>query len=66
MAYITLHTKVQEELYNQFRRAVTDKSGKWRGSKQSPQKAFQTAIEAALLLFLDSLEEKINGDRFKP
>jgi len=56
MADITLKAKVPEELYYQFRRAVTDKKGKWRGIKQSPEKAFQTAVEAALLQFLDSLK----------
>ena len=63
MADITLKAKIPEELYNQFRRAVTDKNGKWRGSKQSSEKAFQTAIEAAFLQFLDSLNAKINNSR---
>jgi len=44
-----------------FRQAVTDKNGKWRGSKQSPEKAFQTAVEAALLQFLGSLNVKIDN-----
>ena len=61
MADIILKAKIPEELYNQFRQAVTDKNGKWRGSKQSPEKAFQTAVEAALLQLLDSLDTKINS-----
>lgn len=58
MATITLKAKISEDLYNRFRRAATGKKGKWRGSKQSSDKAFQTAVEAALLQFLDSLEDK--------
>lgn len=61
MADVTLKVKIPEELYSQFRNAVTDKNGKWRGSKQSPDKAFQTAVEAALSQFLDSLNTQINN-----
>ena len=61
MTDITLKAKIPEELYYQFRHAATDKNGKWRGSKQSPEKAFRSAIEAALLQFLDSLNSKINN-----
>ncbi len=57
MATVTLKAEIPEELYNKFYRAATDKKGKWRGSKQSAEKAFRTAIESALLCFLDSLEE---------
>ena len=58
MATITLKAEISEDLYSRFHRAATDKKGKWRGSKQSSDKAFQTAVEAALLQFLDSLEDK--------
>ena len=61
MATITLKAEISKDLYSRFRRAATDKKGKWRGSKQSSDKAFQTAIEAAFLQFLDSLEDK-GGD----
>jgi len=61
MADITLKAAIPEELYHQFRQAVTDKNGKWRGSKQTSEKAFQTAVEAALLQFLDSLNAKNNN-----
>jgi len=61
MADIILKAKIPEKLYYQFRRAATDKNGKWRGSKQSSEKAFQTAVEAALLRFLDSLNPEINN-----
>ena len=57
MATVTLKAEIPEDLYNRFRRSATEKKGKWRGSKQSPDKAFQTAVEAALQHFLDSLEE---------
>ena len=58
MATITLKVEIAEDLYGRFRRAATDEKGKWRGSKQSSDKAFQTAVEAALQQFLDSLEDK--------
>ena len=61
MATITLKAEISEDLYSRFRRAATDKKSKWRGSRQSSDKAFQTAVEAALLQFLDSLEDK-GGD----
>lgn len=57
MATVTVNAQIPEDLYTKFRRAATDKKGKWRGSKQSSEKALQTAIEAALQCFLDSLEE---------
>ena len=57
MATITLTAEIPEELYNRFYRAATYKKGKWRGSKQSADKALQTAVEAALQCFLDYLEE---------
>jgi len=57
MATVTLKAEIPEDLYSRFYRAATDKKGKWRGSKQSAGKALQTAVEAALLQFLDSLEE---------
>ena len=52
-----LHVEVSDTLYDRFYQAATDKKGKWRGSKQSAGKALQTVVEAALLQFLDSLEE---------
>ena len=58
MATITLKVEIAEDLYGRFRRAATDKKGKWRGSKQSSDRAFQTAVEAALQHFLDSLEDE--------
>lgn len=61
MATITLKAEISKDLYSRFRRAATDKKGKWRGSKQSSDKAFQTAVEAALSQFLDSFEDK-GGD----
>ncbi len=57
MTTFTLKAEIPEDLYNRFRLAATNKKGKWRGSKQSPDKALQTATEAALQCFLDSLEE---------
>jgi hypothetical protein len=57
MATVTLKNEIPEELYSRFYKVVTDKKGKCRGSKQSAEKAFQTAIVAALQYFLDSLEE---------
>ncbi len=63
MAFVTLKADISEELYSKFYRSVTDKKGKWRGSKQSAEKALQTAIEAALQYFLDSLEEPDLAER---
>ncbi len=60
-----LHVEVSDTLYDRFYRAVTDKNGKWRGSEQSAGKAFQTAVEAALLEFLDSLENRNNASGSK-
>ncbi len=57
MATVTLKAEIPEYLYNRFYKAATDEKGKWHGSKQSAEKAFQTAIEAALQYFSDSLEE---------
>lgn len=57
MTTITLKAEIPDELYNRFYWAATDKEGKWRGSKQSSDKAFQTAVEASLQCFLDSLDE---------
>ncbi len=63
MATVILKAEIPEELYSKFYRSVTDKKGKWRGSKQSAEKALQTAIEAALQYFLDSLEEPDLAER---
>lgn len=57
MATVTLKAEIPEDLYNRFYKAATDKKGKWRGSKQSAGKALETAVQAALLSFLDSLEK---------
>ena len=56
-----LHVEISDTLHDRFYRAATDKKGKWRGSKQSAGKAFQTAVEAALQEFLNSLESRDNG-----
>jgi hypothetical protein len=63
MATITLNVEITEELYSKFYRAATDKKGKWRGSKQSAGKAFQTAVEGALLYFIDTLENPTLADQ---
>jgi len=63
MVTVILKADLPEELYSRFYRASTDKKGKWRGSKQSAEKAFQTAVEAALKCFLDSLEEPDLAER---
>ncbi len=63
MASITLKAEIPEDLCNRFYRVATNRKGKWRGSKQSAEKAFQTAIEAAMQYFLDSLEEPTLAER---
>jgi hypothetical protein len=63
MATVTLKAEIPDDLYNKFYRSATDKKGKWRGSKQSAEKAFQTAIQAALQCFLDSLEKPTFTER---
>jgi len=63
MTTVTLKADLPEDLYNRFYKAATDKKGKWRGSKQSVGKALQTAVEAALNCFLDSLEEPDLAER---
>ena len=60
-----LHVEVSDTLYDRFYRAATDKKSKWRGSEQSAGRAFQTAVEAALLEFLDSLENRDNDSESK-
>ncbi len=60
---VTLKAEIHVDLYNRFYKAATDKKGKWRSSKQSAEKALQTALQAALLHFLDSLEEPTLADR---
>jgi len=63
MATVILKADIPEELYKEFYRAATDKKGKWRGSKQSAEKAFLTANIAALQCFLNSLREPDLADR---
>jgi hypothetical protein len=63
MATVTLKAEIPEDLYSKFYRSATDKKGKWRGSKQSAEKAFKTAIQAALQCFLDSLKEPTLAER---
>ena len=65
MATRILKVEVIDTLYDKFRNVVTDKKGPWRGSKQSSDKAFQTAIEAALQQFLDSLQSSASDSRDK-
>jgi hypothetical protein len=57
MATVTLKVEIPEDLYNEFYKAATDKKGNWRGGEQSAEKALQTAVQAALLCFLDSLKK---------
>lgn len=63
MATITLKAEIPEELYSKFYKAATDKNGNWRGSKQSAEQARQTAIVAALQLFIDSMNEPDLAER---
>jgi hypothetical protein len=63
MATVTLKAEIPEDLYNKFYRSATDKKGRWRGSKQTAEKAFHTAIKAALQYFIDSLEEPDLAER---
>lgn len=53
-----LQIEISDTLYDRLYRVVTDKKGRWRGSKQPAYKAIQTAVEAALQEFLNSLESK--------
>ena len=57
MATVTMKVEVPEDLYNEFYKAATGKNGKWRGNKQTTEKAFQSAVQAALLCFMDSLKK---------
>ena len=52
-----MKVEVPEDLYNEFYKAATSKNGKWRGNKQTAEKAFQSAVQAALLCFMDSLKK---------
>lgn len=63
MTDVTLTVKLPEELYNKFHRAATDKKGKWRGNKQTADKAFQTAVQAASLYFTNSIEDPTLAER---
>jgi hypothetical protein len=52
-----LSVKISDELYTRFMRVVSLKGGLWRGTKQKPDKAVNSAVESALSSFLDRLEK---------
>jgi len=63
MATEILNVDLQEELYREFIKTVTDKKGRWRG-QESFTEAINSAVAAALMLFLQDLEEPgISGFR---
>jgi hypothetical protein len=63
MKTMTLKVEITEELYNKFRTSATNEKGKWRGINQTADKAFQTAVQAALLHFMSSLEDPTLADQ---
>lgn len=58
MAIRKLTVDIPEELYTKFFTTVTEKGGRWRGKKREDTalKAFRSAVEVALIKFLESLE----------
>jgi len=64
MGTIMLKIEISDALYKRFYEVVTKKSGKWRSNdkKETAQKALQSAVEAALDKFLDSLDKQSNDN----
>jgi hypothetical protein len=56
----TLTVELPEELYREFVGIVGEKGGRWRG-EESGTEAIESAVAAALMLFLQGLdgEEKL-------
>lgn len=59
MATKTLTVELSEDLYRRFVETVTDKGGPWRSKrkKETFTKALESAVTAALMLFLQNLTE---------
>lgn len=58
MATKTLTVELPEDLYIKFIETVTTKGGRWRSKrkKETSTKALESAVYAALMLFLKSLD----------
>ena len=57
MATKTLTVELPEELYQEFVGIMGEKGGRWRG-KESKAEAIESAVAAALMLFLQGLDGK--------
>ena len=58
MATKTLSVELPEDLYTRFIETVTEKGGRWRSKrkKETSTKALESAVYAALMLFLHGLD----------
>ncbi len=60
MATKTLTVELPEDLYRKFIETVTEKGGPWRSQrkKETFTKALESAVYAALMLFLQGLDKE--------
>ena len=58
MARKTLTVELSEELYTRFIETVTEKGGRWRG-KETFTEAVESAVTAALMLFIQNLDGQV-------
>jgi len=67
MATRTLTVELPEDLYSKFIETVTEKGGRWRSKrkKETSTSAVEAAVYAALMLFLQGLDEKHELPEFR-
>lgn len=67
MATKTLAVELPEDLYHKFIETVTEKGGPWRSKrkKETFTKALESAVYAALMLFLQGLDGKHELPEFR-
>lgn len=67
MATKTLTVELPEELYRKFVETVTEKGGPWRSKRKEETftKALESAVYAALMLFLQGLDEEHELPEFR-
>jgi hypothetical protein len=60
----TLTVELSDELYTRFIESVTEKEGHWR-EEESADEAVESAVTAALMLFLQNLDGKTELPEFR-
>ena len=67
MATKTLTVALSADLYGKFMETVTEKGGRWRSrrKKDTPSKAIESAVTAALMLFLQGLDGETELPEFR-